>query len=163
MRMEFAVEYTEGTGIDDYHRAVDKLTTEWGARLNEIMIEEAQVRGDGKGSAVYTGELTDGIYVLEDEWDHVIVGTYVEYAERLARGLPDPSATFEDIYDWVRIKDLPEGMKKGYGKKTRARKQFAKNVKNKIQTDGPIPNPFDERAVKRFLDEWEDFIPGVQF
>ena len=162
LRLEFKVEYTDTDGPQQFHDAVDELTTLWGVRLNEILVEEAGKRPDGKGTAIDTGALTDSMVILEDAWDHVIVGTNIEYASKLARGTPDPDTDFDDILAWTKRKRLPENMKKGYRKKSKAQKQFARNVTKKLTTEGPIPNPFDVRTVRRFEDEWESFVPEVR-
>ena len=161
LRLEFKVEFTDSEGPQQYHDAIDELTTLWGVRLNEIMVEEESVRPDGKGTAIDTGALTDSTVILEDKWDRIIVGTNIEYAPKLARGTPDPSTDFDDILQWVKRKRLPENMKKGYRKKSKAERQFARNVTNKLTTEGPIPNPFDVRTVRRFEDEWESFVSEV--
>ena len=161
LRVDFEVKFTDSEGPQQFHDAIDELTTLWGVRLNEIMIEEENIRPDGKGTAHDTGALNDGTVVLDDQWDHVIVGTNIEYAPKLARGTPEPSTDYDDILRWAQRKQLPPNMKKGYRKKSRAQARFARNVFNKVTTEGPIPNPFDVRTVNRFEHEWQDYISEV--
>jgi len=118
------------------------------AKVHELLTEESAKRSDSLGGpdgAVDTGLLSGSFEILSvtdvDAW----VGTRVRYAERLARGLPDPDVMEADIAGWAKRKRLP------------LRPGFSRAVANKIRTKGPIPNPFHVRAHDRFI----ELAPGL--
>jgi len=131
-----------------------------GARLEAIFREESKQRPDGLGGvdgAKDTGELTDSIVIISQDYDHVSVGTNLSRARKLAFGERDPTANLDWIMKWATRKGLPEGSEKYRGKqKKNAIFKFSQNVTNKIRKKGPIPNPFHERTKERFMKEYKN-------
>ena len=118
------------------------------AKIHELLTEASAQRDDGLGGpdgAVDTGLLSGSFEILSvsdiDAW----VGTRVRYAEKLARGLPDPDVRVDDIEAWAKRKRLP--ISPG----------FSRAIASKIKTKGPIPNPFHQRAHDRFI----ELVPGI--
>ena len=126
-------------GLEIYKQRMDTFMVLAGASLNELLTHESAQRPDGKGNpdgAVDTGNLSNSFFIIEQDDERVRVGTNVEYALGLAKGLPDPSASLEFIREWRERKNVP---------------RRAKQVYDKITTEGPIANPFHERAMDDFL------------
>ena len=93
----------------------------------------------GLDGAKDTGRLSNSIGILSKSYDHVAVGTNLQYARKLAFGEADPGANLDWIRKWRRRKNIP---------------RRAKQVWKKVRTKGPIPNPFHERTKKRFMNDW---------
>lgn len=124
----------------------DQIQTDAGVRLHELMVEESRTRADGLGGrdgAVDTGTLSNSICITKTAHGQVVVGTRLHYARNLAFGLPDPGASLAQIQKWRDRKRVP---------------RRARTVWEKIKTRGPIPNPFHERASKRFEREIKQII-----
>jgi len=158
--LNMKVKFKDYDASADVREASRRLMVSGGVRLRSIMIEEASKRSDGKGSAVYKTGLTQSIVILSEGYDHVAVGTNINYAKKLAFGDPDPTVRAQEIYDWANYKDILKykGKSKKYFDDNPEAHPFVKNVTRKIRTKGPIANPFHERTKKKFLKEW----PGIQ-
>ena len=150
MEVNIDVEYKEGPGTGLFDEKMQELMFNASIEMQEIMTFEAKQRADGLGNpdgAVDLGELAT-IQIFERDDEHYIVGTRAPYAIGLALGLPDPSASLGAIRNWRRRKNIP---------------RRAKQVYDKVTTEGPIPNPFHERTVERFMEEWPFLVEEVKF
>lgn len=144
------VKYTEGPGTGLFDEKMKELMFNSAIEMQEIMTFESKQRPDGLGNpdgAVDLGELST-IQIFEQDDDHFIVGTMAPYAVGLALGLPDPSASLGAIRDWRRRKNIP---------------RRAQQIYDKITTEGPIPNPFHERTIEKFMDRWPFLVEEVKF
>lgn len=151
VNVKIDVKYTDYNSPELIMQKTNAMMVFAGARLNEIFVEESRKRSDGIGGdtgAVDTGELSNSIFILSQDYKHVAVGTNLVRARKLALGEPDPAARLDWIRQWRRRKKVP---------------RRAKQVWNKVRTKGPIPNPFHERTKKRFKMLWPDILKEGQF
>jgi hypothetical protein len=135
--------YKEGYNPDDLKQSMRNFFAITGAELQGIFIKQSRKRADGLGGrdgAVDTGELSNSIYILSTDYDHVIVGTNLKRGRMLAEGTPDPSARLDWIRLWRKRKNVP---------------RRAVQVWNKVRTKGPIPNPFHNRTKAEFKAQWD--------
>jgi hypothetical protein len=151
LKVRYKVEYTPGTPEDTIKDHSNKMMVFAGAKLNEIFVKESLARADGLGGArgaKDTGELSNSIFILSQDYKHVCVGTNLVRARTLAFGEPDPTAKLDWIRQWRRRKNVP---------------RRAVQVWNKVRTKGPTPNPFHKRTQKIFKAYWSDVIREGKF
>lgn len=140
------VRFTRGTAIEDVREAVSRILFISGLELRKDLFKAARQRPDGLGGqdgAVNTGIGSDSIDILSRTPNRVTVGTPLRYMHRLARGLPDPNASLDQIQKWAQ------------------RKGVAKDpvqIWDKIKTDGPIENPWDRRGTAAFVERFPQII-----
>lgn len=158
--LNLKVKYKANDSAEMIRETSRRLMVFGGVRLRSIMIEESTKRPDGKGSAVYKTGLKQSIVILSTDYDHVAVGTNINYAKKLAFGDPDPTVRPQEIYDWANYKEILKykGNSRKYFDDNPEAHPFVKSVTRKIRTKGAIPNPFHERTKKKFMREW----PGIQ-
>ena len=164
---------TDGDGLEVYNNAVRDMIALSASKLDELMTEESRRRADGKGGrdgAVDETTLNTSIGILSKTATSATVGTNLNYAPKLARGLADPSTKISDIAEWAVRKTMGGAdlvPLSGGSIRKRAQKvlnhPFVRGVHKKVTTKGPLPNPFDKRAVERFKKIYPDIVREVQF
>lgn len=160
--IKFDVKFKDIDGSELIKEKLRRIMVFSGVRLEAIFRQESKQRPDGLGNpdgAKDKGELSNSIKILSKDYDHVAVGTNLKRARKLVFGEPDPSTSFQDIFDWAVRKDIIVFRRgsKAFFKANPEKHPFVNNVTKKIRKKGPIENPFPERTVKQFKKEW----PGI--
>jgi len=119
------------------------------AKLHELGLRDAYFDGDQHwgGVPVDRGRLKASWTIIDTGDFHCVVGTNLGYAGALARGDADPDVRLIDIEQWADRKRIDIDPEK---------------VWEDIMFNGPIPNPFHQRAADDFIDEFPGILEMVR-
>ena len=96
--------------VEDVNAAVRAVTKDFMFRSAVKLMELGSVKETRQGTKhvggipVYTGMLRSSWQIFSYDSESCVVGSNLEYAVRLIKGLPDPYTKLQDIKDWVRLR-----------------------------------------------------------